>query len=460
MSAEGTEPGKRDIPVFWYIDTADGSRGPFDEGQMLAFIRTGQLGWHARVGRQGASEWLPITTHPPFAAALGPPDGGAGPLGAGMPARAGVPSGAVASGNKALRPRGRGTIVASIAGGCAGVLLLSACCLCGWAFWPPSEPTLEIISAEVIPGPADSTDDTLRVRVRSEPGVLVEVGFEDVSLPIYTGDSGEGAVSLPLNTLYGPSLDVTVRVSESGDHLAAQTSTSVTRTPRLVPIRGGHMCSFGGCQAVYRLNSLAVTAPDGGSLSIAGALGGSEPTAAILARANPADAFAGRGTMTLPVEYRFADGTVLTESLTVPAGAVRRVLSHHFGGAARGPVSVPREGNANALYWHTGARLFGAATHAGDVGRVAFNRASQRDRQCGSYSGPTGVRRLFVRQEIITVEVRERRSGTVVDSRIFQAARPSCPRTVQVEPGVGDIFWSRTEVERSSIEAWLTSRSR
>lgn len=55
----------------WFVAVAGRQQGPLSGDEVVRMIRAGRLGRDAYVFRQGMSDWVGITTHPPFAEAFG-----------------------------------------------------------------------------------------------------------------------------------------------------------------------------------------------------------------------------------------------------------------------------------------------------------------------------------------------------------------------------------------------------
>lgn len=54
----------------WYLNRSGRPEGPFEEAQIVQMVIEGFVPWNAMIGAKGASTWVPIIEHPPFADAL------------------------------------------------------------------------------------------------------------------------------------------------------------------------------------------------------------------------------------------------------------------------------------------------------------------------------------------------------------------------------------------------------
>jgi len=54
----------------WYLNRSGRPEGPYEEAQIIQMVIEGFVPWNAMVGAQGASAWIPIIEHPPFADAM------------------------------------------------------------------------------------------------------------------------------------------------------------------------------------------------------------------------------------------------------------------------------------------------------------------------------------------------------------------------------------------------------
>ncbi|MCB9598340.1 MAG: DUF4339 domain-containing protein [Sandaracinaceae bacterium] len=496
----------------WYVSVGGRNEGPFEEHVVVDRIRSGQLDAQTTCALDGAASWQPLTAHPPFAAALAaraamgsaggfeppmgspapsaggfgtpmsspapsaggfgtplPPAGGFGaaPSGGFGPPSAGAPPAAPGA-SKGMSPTTK-KILAGV-GGCALLGVLSMCCALGWALWPASAPELELISAEIVVVPPSSDAPTrpgadpphatevLRVRYRTDPDARVDLDYS----PGDTDDDGEGTVEVTLNN-DDRERTVTRRLRAQVEYDEPEATVTVTaqRSYLLFPTRNGWRCNLGGCYASDEIRGLSVHAPEGGTVTVGTATGDSpDITNDVLAAADPSRLYGGgEYSVPIPVRFTFADGEALNETLQISRLSARRMLGTRLRGVTRGPVPMTPEGTGNALFSTVGGgELHGQATRVGDIGRVAMSTTRNQRVNCGTYSGASGVRRLYLERRHAVITIYDRRTGAVLDTHTIDAPRMGCPRNVQVTPGRGDIFWDHSEVPSARIRAWIAAQ--
>ncbi len=365
-----------------------------------------------------------------------------------------------------------------VGAGCGALGMVSLCCLSGAAIalWPASPPDLEVVSAQIVTIPPDPDAppaspgrappherEVLRVTYRTEPEAEVRLG---VLRGRSTADEdGEGVVDMSLSN---DERDRTVRarLTSRVDYDSPSTSVQVTAERPYLLFRSarGWRCNIGPCWATTERGRFSLRAPPGGSIAL-GSSTGTDPDVSdpVLRQGDPSRLFGG-GEYTIPVPLRvtFADGTTLEETFGIERNISVPLITARFRRVINGPVRVPVEGTGTAILWFGGAGstsaravLLGTATTVGDIGRVAIVGRRLQRRQCGSYAGRSGRRRLFVRQRHAVIRFYDRRTGQLLDTHTITARRLSCPRTVNVAPGSGDIFWRESEAPIASVRAWL-----